>query len=173
MTTTTILGLCGSLRARSLNLALLQAAVKLADPSHPVSLYPTLANLPLFNPDLEPSPPPSVLHFRAAIAAADALIIASPEYAHGVTGTIKNALDWLVSFAPFVHKPIAVWNTSPRAHHADAALRETLTTMSACIIAPAALSLPILGRHDNADAIFHAFAQPIQQALGHLIHPPR
>src|SRR6185436_6732714 len=106
---------------------------------------PALGDLPLFNPDLETGPPPPVARLRAAIAAADALVIASPEYAHGVTGTIKNALDWLVSFEPFVNKPVAVLNASARAHHADAALRETLVTMSANLVKPASITLPLLG----------------------------
>jgi chromate reductase len=90
------------------------------------------------------------------VAAADALLIASPEYAHGVTGAIKNLLDWLVGCEPFVNKPVAVLNASPRAHHADAALRETLRTMSAALVEPASLSIPLqgsgLGEADMADA---------------------
>jgi len=77
------------------------------------------------------------------VAVADALLIASPEYAHGVTGTIKNALDWLVAFEGFVDKPVAVLNATPRAHRADAALRETLITMSATLIEAASITLPL------------------------------
>jgi NAD(P)H-dependent FMN reductase len=80
-------------------------------------------------------------------------LIASPEYAHGVTGTIKNALDWLVSFEPFVDKPVAVLNTSPRAHHADDALRETLKTMSAVVVEQASITVPLLGAHLTEDGI--------------------
>jgi NAD(P)H-dependent FMN reductase len=88
-----------------------------------------------------------VTALRDAVAASDALLFASPEYAHGVTGVIKNTLDWLVSFEPFVDKPVAVLNASPRAHHADAALRETLKTMSAVIVEGASISIPLLGAH--------------------------
>jgi chromate reductase len=102
-----------------------------------------MANLPLFNPDLETSLPPPVRRLHDALSESDALLIASPEYAHGVTAVIKNALDWLVSFPPFVDKPVAIFNASPRSVHAHAGLREILTTMSARIVDDACLSLPL------------------------------
>ena len=140
-----VLGISGSLRAASINSALLRAAQHLAPPGIEVTIFAGVGELPLFNPDLEASLPPPVLALHAAVAASDALLIASPEYAHGVTGSIKNMLDWLVSFEPFVHKHVAVLNASPRAHHADAALRETLKTMSAVIVDEASISIPLLG----------------------------
>ena len=140
-----ILALCGSLRAASINAALLRTAARIAPPGIEVVGCAAVAELPLFNPDLDTQPPPAVLRLRADVAWADALLIASPEYAHGVTGVIKNALDWLVSQEAFVNKPVAVLNASPRAHHADDALRETLRTMSARIVEPACLTLPLLG----------------------------
>lgn len=142
-----ILAISGSLRAASINSALLRAAIRLAPPHIEVTLFAGLGDLPLFNPDLELALPAPVARLQAAVAAADALLIASPEYAHGVTGTIKNALDWLVSFEAFVNKPVALLNASPRAHHADAALRETLKTMSAVIVEAASISIPLLGAH--------------------------
>jgi chromate reductase len=140
-----VLALCGSLRAASINAALLRAAARLAPDEITVTLFTGLADLPLFNPDLEPSPPAAVQALRRAVAAADALLIASPEYAHGVSGTLKNALDWLVSFEPFVAKSVAVINASPRARHAHEALLEILTTMSACLVREACIALPLLG----------------------------
>jgi NAD(P)H-dependent FMN reductase len=148
-----VLALSGSLRAMSSNSALLRAAARLAPPDMQVLVYSGLGSLPLFNPDLESCVPPSVAEFRTQVAAADAVIIASPEYAHGVTGAIKNALDWLVSFEPFANKPVAVLNASPRAHHADAALRETLTTMAAVIVEPASITVPILGSQLDEDGM--------------------
>ena len=105
--------------------------------------------------------------FHARVAEADALIIASPEYAHGVTGTIKNALDWLVSFEPFAYKHVAVLNASPRAHHADDALRETLRTMAAIIVEPASVSIPLLGAHLDQDGMVAtpSVAVPLRAAL--------
>jgi len=140
-----VLAISGSLRAASINSALLRTAARLAPPEIEITLCSVVGELPLFNPDLELYVPPSVAQLRAEVAATDALLIASPEYAHGVTGTIKNALDWLVSFEAFVNKPVAVLNASPRAHHADSALRETLKTMSAVIVEAASVSIPLLG----------------------------
>jgi NAD(P)H-dependent FMN reductase len=140
-----ILGLSGSLRAASVNSMLLRAAARLAPTDINVSTFDGLGELPLFNPDLEGSLPANVVTFHQAVAEADALLFASPEYAHGVTGTIKNALDWLVGFEPFASKIVAVLNVSPRAHHADDALRETLRTMAAVIVESASISIPLLG----------------------------
>jgi chromate reductase len=140
-----ILALSGSLRSASINSALLRAASRLAPPEIAITLFDGLGDLPLFNPDREASPPGVVTYFRSQVADADALLIASPEYAHGVTGTVKNALDWLVSFEPFADKSVAVLNASPRAHHADAALREILRTMAAVIVEPASIIVPLLG----------------------------
>jgi chromate reductase, NAD(P)H dehydrogenase (quinone) len=140
-----ILALSGSLRARSINTALLSATARLAVPLDIVTLYCGLGDLPLFNPDMESLAPRVVEDFRAQVAMADALLIASPEYAHGVSGAIKNALDWLVSFPGFTYKPVAVFNTSPRASHADAALRETLRTMCATLVPESSVEIALLG----------------------------
>jgi NAD(P)H-dependent FMN reductase len=147
LNTMKVLGISGSLRAASMNSSLLRAAVRLTPPSVTLTVFEGVGQLPLFNPDLEAQPPPQVTALRQAVAASDALLFASPEYAHGVTGAIKNTLDWLVSFEPFVDKPVAVLNASPRAHHADAALREILKTMSANIVESASISIPLLGAH--------------------------
>jgi len=90
---------------------------------------------------------------RDAIIAADALIVSSPEYAHGVPGALKNALDWLVSGVEIYGKPIALLNPSPRSLYAHAQLAETLRTMGAALIEPACVSLPIAGRGLDAAAI--------------------
>jgi NAD(P)H-dependent FMN reductase len=147
-----VLAISGSLRAASINSALLRAAARLSPREVEVRLF-RAGELPLFNPDLEAHLPPRVAMLHAEVSASDALLIASPEYAHGVTGTIKNVLDWLVSFEPFADKPVAVFNASPRAHHADGALRETLKTMSAVIVEEASISIPLLGAHLTEDGM--------------------
>lgn len=139
------LALSGSLRRESINSAFCRALAALAAPAVQVDVYPDLGELPWYNHDLEPTPPSAVLRLRTAIRDADALIIASPEYAHGITGIMKNALDWLVSYEPTVGKPAAIVNTSSRAHHADDALREILATMSVQIVSAASMTLPLLG----------------------------
>jgi len=151
-----ILAISGSLRAASLNSALLRAVVRLAPADISVVLYHGLGDLPLFNPDIEASDPLPVANLRTQIISADALIIASPEYAHGVTGAMKNALDWMVGCEALVDKPVALLNASPRAVHAQSALRETLSTMSARIAEKASITVPILGSNLSEDEIvFH------------------
>ena len=117
----------------------------MAGPAIQVEVFGGMAELPLFNPDREAVPPVEVAAMRAAVAAADALLVASPEYAHGVTGAMKNALDWLVSFEGAVGKRVALVNTSPRAHHAHDSLAEILRTMSMPVVADASLAIPLLG----------------------------
>lgn len=140
-----VLAISGSLRAASLNTAMLRALMRIAPNDIDIEMSPSIGELPLFNPDVEFPNPTAVEGFRQKIIAADALIIASPEYAHGVTGAIKNALDWMVGNESFVNKPVAVFNTSPRASHAHAALIETLSVMSAHIVVTACVVLPIVG----------------------------
>jgi chromate reductase, NAD(P)H dehydrogenase (quinone) len=138
-----VLALSGSLRAASINTALLHVAAQLAPSGMTVSLYRGVADLPLFNIDLEQSVPAPVAALRAAVTQADALLIASPEYAHGISGVMKNALDWLVSLETFVGKPVALLNAQPRAQFSDPALREILTTMSADLVLPASIALTL------------------------------
>jgi NAD(P)H-dependent FMN reductase len=140
-----ILAVSGSLRAASLHTLLLQTLATLAPASIEVQHYRHLGDLPLFNPDLETPLPEPVADFKNHVLSADAVVIASPEYAHGVTGVIKNALDWLVGTEAFVNKPIVLLNASGRAVHAYAALREIITMMSANIIDAASLTIPLYG----------------------------
>lgn len=176
--TLNILAISGSLRAASINSALLRTAARLAPPEMEITVCSVVGELPLFNPDLESDAPPSVTRLRAQVAKSDALLIASPEYAHGVTGAIKNTLDWLVSCEAFVNKPVAVLNASPRAHHADAALRETLKTMSAVIVESASLTIPLLGANiaesDMAQtpAIAHAIRASLAALYGAVVLRP-
>jgi chromate reductase len=139
---TRIVALSGSLRRLSVNTALLREMAALAPSDVVVEIVPIDA-LPLFNPDLEPDLPRAVAALRGRIAAADALIIASPEYAHGISSVIKNALDWLVACEDFAGKAVAMLNAAPRATHADAALREILSTMAARIVDEASITIPL------------------------------
>lgn len=152
-----ILAISGSMRAASINTMLLRAVARLAPSYIDVTLYHGLGNLPLFNPDIEDTNPASVLDLRMQIMSADVLIIASPEYAHGITGAMKNALDWMVGCEAFVNKPVALLNASPRAVHAQAALRETVTMISARIVEEASITLPILGSNLTEDDIVNHF----------------
>ncbi|GAB3456441.1 hypothetical protein GCM10027321_10230 [Massilia terrae] len=162
-----LLALSGSQRANSWSSALLLAAQALAPQSVNVQVYEGHKSWPLFNPDLDANPPQGVQELRDLITGADAILIASPEYAHGVTGTIKNTLDWLVSHPGFAYKPVAVFNPSYQSHHADEALKETLRTMAADLIPGACIRIPVIGSGIEQSAIEEkpAFRTAITEAL--------
>lgn len=148
-----ILAISGSLRKISSNTALLLAAIALLPKNVKMKLYNGLGNLPHFNPDLEPTEPSSVTALRTQVKWSDGLLISSPEYAHGIPGVLKNALDWLVSGEEFVGKPIALFNASPRAIHAQASLTEIVTTMAGRIVPEASITVSLLGKNLDANGI--------------------
>ncbi|MCR9142875.1 MAG: NAD(P)H-dependent oxidoreductase [bacterium] len=155
-----ILAVCGSLRKKSVNAAVLRAAARLASSATlridsaldiEVVLATSLAELPHFNedddfPDAAPrtgearESHPAVARFRGELTLADAVLIASPEYAHGYPGLLKNALDWLVGSGQLVDKPVALSVASP-AHlggfRAQATLLQILQAMNARVVATA------------------------------------
>ena len=140
-----LLNLSGSLRQRSSNYELLEAVRILAPSSVKVTAYTGLANLPPFNPDRETEPVPEVLEFRALLERSSVVLISSPEYAHGIPGVLKNALDWVVGSGEFADKPVVLLNASPRATHAQAQLEEVLTTMNARVLREVFVSVNLLG----------------------------
>jgi NAD(P)H-dependent FMN reductase len=163
-----ILAISGSLRATSLNTAVLHAAARLAPAGVKIEIFDGIGNLPFFNSDLDGDRlPRQVAEFRTVVGAADGLLISSPEYARGVAGVMKNALDWLVGSFEFPNKPVALINTSPRAAHALAALTITLETMSARLVKEASVTLPLLGTVNDAASIAAnaEFAAPLRSAL--------
>lgn len=130
-----ILAISGSLRSRSSNTSLLRVAAEVAPADVIIALYEGLGTLPHFNPDDDiGTPPATVLELRARVGESDGLLLCSPEYAHGMPGSLKNALDWLVASVELPHKPVALLNASPWATHAQASLVETLTVMSTRIV---------------------------------------
>jgi chromate reductase, NAD(P)H dehydrogenase (quinone) len=149
-----VLAISGSLRRASSNSALVGAVARLAPDAVEVSIYRELESLPPFNPDLDGDPAPAaVARFRAALQACDAVLISSPEYAHGVPGVLKNALDWVVGSGELVNKPIALVNASRRATHAWASLADTLTVMSARVIPEASITVSLEGGTLDANGI--------------------
>lgn len=165
-----LLAISGSLRRASTNTAALEALAKLAPGGVKVLVYRDLAKLPPFNPDddVEDRPQPEPVEtLRALIGASDALVIAAPEYAHGLPGVLKNALDWLVASETFAGKPTVLINTSPRAFRAQASLREILSTMAARLMPEAFITLPLTGRTISAEELLldPANAVRLTQAL--------
>ncbi|MFT5593700.1 MAG: chromate reductase [Oceanicoccus sp.] len=152
-----ILALSGSLRKASYNTLAIKA-LKLMAPSDVDITIGSIRDLPLFNPDQEADEIPALDTLVRLLKQSDGLIISSPEYAHGVSGPMKNALDWLVSGTEFVDKPVMLINTSPRASHAQSALKEILVTMSANVIESACLSIPLLGRDLDVDGVINDIA---------------
>lgn len=129
-----ILAVSGSLRKYSINTMFLRFCSEMVSAREKVIVFEELRQLPLFNPDIEEQSIESVQRWQMVLRQSDAVMIASPEYAHGVTGVIKNALDWVVGSGEFDGKPTVLLNLSMRAIHAHSALQRTLEVMNAQII---------------------------------------
>ena len=169
-----VLAVSGSLRAASSNSLTLEAAAAVAPPDVRVEFYHGLAGLPQFNPDLDDPEhrPAAVREWLARIAWADAILISSPEYAHGVPGSLKNALDWAVSSLEFPSVLIALISPSPNSVHAPPALAETLRTMSGEIVADASVTIGISGRRLTLAELLDdpSLANPLRSAMVALKH---
>ncbi|MBC7369845.1 MAG: NAD(P)H-dependent oxidoreductase [Undibacterium sp.] len=165
-----VLAISGSLRRVSSNMALLQAAALVAPDGMEVVLTETVGALPHFNSDLDGAEPSVVQAWREELRAAGAILISSPEYAHGVPGALKNALDRAVSSGELSAKPVALWNASPRATLAQASLAEIVRTMDAKPCEAAGVTLPLLGKGLDAAGIVavSAWAAELRGALGTL-----
>jgi len=163
-----LLAISGSLRAVSTNSALLNAAALLAPAGMEIDVWQGLATLPHFNPDddVDPLPPP-VVDWRSKVAVADGLLISSPEYARGIPGSLKNALDWLVSGPEHPGKPIAFFHASERGVASQAALRLVLETMGTRIVDSACITINLLGTEKDAATVAAnpAYAAKITAAL--------
>ena len=163
-----LLAISGSLRARSSNTSLLRLAIDVAPDDVEIVMYDGLATLPHFNPDDDVDVPPApVLALRAQVGEADGLLFCSPEYAHGVPGSLKNALDWLVASVELPHKPVALLNASAWATHAQASLVETLTVMSTRIVHDACVTIPVARGDVAADGTIESgeIRQGVRAAL--------
>jgi chromate reductase len=150
-----ILTLCGSLRARSSNRAILRAYASLA-PALTFTHYEQIGALPHFNPDLDRDDaalPAAVADLRRLVAAAEALVISTPEYVHALPGSFKNALDWLVGDPRFAGKPVVILHVDRGSTWALDSLREVLRTMSAQVIDAASVTLPLSGNQVDEAAV--------------------
>ena len=136
-----VLGLSGSLRRDSHNRKLLRAAAAELPPGARLAVWDGLGELPIYDQDLDVAPAPaSVRRLRDAIAAADAVLISTPEYNHSIPGGLKNALDW--ASRPFANnvlrdKPVAVVGASTGlfgAVWAQAETRKVLKAIGAHVI---------------------------------------
>ena len=150
-----LLVVSGSLRAASTNSILARAAARLAPEGVTVTNYEGLDSLPHFSPDRDSDAAPDAARdWRAQVGAADGVLFVTPEYAFGIPGSLKNALDWLVTSGELWRKPVVVVSASPSAkggEHAHAALRLTLSALEAEIIEDASLCIPFVSTKVGKD----------------------
>ncbi len=170
-----IIAISGSLRADSSNTMLVRATAKLALADMNITLYEGLGTLPHFSPDLDiANASPSVTSFRHQLHAADGILLCTPEYAFGMPGVLKNALDWTVSSGEFVNKPVLAMSASPSymgGEKAHASLLLTLSALSAYVLAGEPLIIPFIRKELDAhgNLIDLATAQLLTTALHTLV----
>ncbi|MBD9447464.1 NADPH-dependent FMN reductase [Rhizobium sp. RHZ01] len=145
--------LCGSQRKASTNRRLLEALRDNAPAGVVVEICELIGELPIFNPDREGENTPAIVEeFAAKIRAANGIIVACPEYAHGLPGGLKNALDWLVSRDEVPFKPAMIAHASHRGDFALEQLTEVLKTMSLRLVDEAFLKISLLGKTDGGQS---------------------
>jgi NAD(P)H-dependent FMN reductase len=145
---------CGSLRAGSTNCAAVRTAATLDLSGIEAVEFDGLASLPHFNPDDDFEPlPPAVTQLRAAIAAADALMFCTPEYAGALPGSFKNLLDWTIGGEEMLNKPVAWINVAAagRGVNAHDSLRKVLGYASTEIVERACVQIPVPRDAVNGD----------------------
>ena len=141
-----VLLVSGSTRAASTNTAALRTVHALVPPGMVAVLYDGLSDLPAFNPDHDGErPPPAVSALRQQLAAADAVLFCTPEYAGTLPGSLKNLLDWTVGGGELYGKPVSWINVaSPgRGEGALASLATVLGYVGAEVMEPACVRLPV------------------------------
>lgn len=127
-----VVAICGSTRKDSTNHKVIKAIQLLAKDMCEIHLFEGIETLPHFNPDLAmENTPKEVLAFRELIAASDGVLICTPEYAHGVPGTLKNAIDWTVTTADLDGKPTMLITASTDGREGHKSLLETLKVIQA------------------------------------------
>lgn len=145
--------LCGSQRQASTSRRLLEALQLACPDGVAIEICDLIGGLPIFNPDNEGERTPAIVtEFAGKIKEADGLIVSCPEYAHGIPGGFKNALDWLVSRDEVPFKPLMFAHASHRGDLVLAQLTDVLQTMSLRIVEAAFLRLPVAGKSDEAQA---------------------
>jgi len=150
-----VLAICGSTRVQSSNLHLINAIAGLNKDRLEFSVYNNLALLPHFNPDLDTIDmvPEPVRRFREQIKSHDGILICTPEYAHGVPGSLKNAIDWIVSQSGFSGKPVVLITASTDGRSAHSSLLETLRVIEAPAIDKLQLLISFIKTKVNAQQI--------------------
>lgn len=152
-----ILAISGSLRQKSSNTTLMNAIISLASNHLDFSIYNGLGELPHFNPDIDIDEGPiQVRELRTQLKKADGVLICTPEYGNGVPGSLKNALDWVVSSGEFMNKPTAVISASPSPMGGDkahASLLLTLNMINADVVEGTSMIIPHITLKLNKEGI--------------------
>ncbi|MBC7829074.1 MAG: NAD(P)H-dependent oxidoreductase [Chitinophagaceae bacterium] len=167
-----ILAISGSFRTNSSNTNILRTITTMAPENVEVILYEGLGGLPHFNPVLDDENSSSaVKELRDLLLSVHGVIVCTPEYAFGVPGSLKNALDWTVSSGELTNKPVAVITASLVGEKAHAALLQIFTALSSSIAEGATLLIPFIrtklnekGEVSDADTL-----QSIQKVLNSLL----
>jgi len=154
---TKIVGISGSLRERSYNTALLRAAAELAPPDVEIETF-DLSAIPLYNDDVEAAGDPEpVAQLRSAVAEADALLFATPEYNRGTSGVLKNAIDWLSrpALASVLRwKPVGIMGASSGrggTRKAQQQVRDALLFPGAVVVEAPEVAVPIAWERFDPD----------------------
>jgi chromate reductase, NAD(P)H dehydrogenase (quinone) len=145
-----LLAIVGSTRLQSSNLNLLKAIKNLVETKVAFEIFDSIVRLPHFNPD-DILVPAAVIEFRKAIDDADGVIICTPEYAHGVPGSLKNAIDWTVSTNQFSDKTTCLITASTDGQYGHKALLETLKVLEANHIDELQMVVPFIQTKVNSE----------------------
>ena len=163
-----VLAISGSTRESSVNRLFINAVADLAKDQFIVEVFSGLADIPHFNPDIDaPEPPAAVEAFRTKLKMADGILICSPEYARGVPGTLKNALDWTVSTSDFSGKPVALITASLSGLKAHESLLGTLRVIEAKIEEESQVVISFAKTKINRESIITD--EPTLQAVRRLV----
>jgi chromate reductase len=147
-----LFAICGSTKKSSVNLSLIKAIAELSADDFELRIFNSIDQLPHFNPDLDSeTPPDAITAFRKLLRESDAVLICTPEYAMGVPGSLKNALDWTVSSAEFMHKPTALITASSQGQKGHAALLETLKIIECSITDETSLLISFVKTRVSSD----------------------
>ena len=168
-----IVAFAGSLRRKSYNRALVEAARELAPAGMTIESI-EIGGVPFYNADLEAQgDPPAVAEFKAAIGSADGLLISTPEYNDGIPGVLANALDWgsrLPGRAPLTAKPVAIMGASPAqigTARAQLHLRQILGHVQARVLPPP--ELLVAKAHERFDAELRLTDESTRRVLSDLL----
>jgi chromate reductase, NAD(P)H dehydrogenase (quinone) len=164
-----VLGISGSLRSDSHNSRLLRVAAELLPPGAELEEFTGLRDIPAFDEDIEHDPPEAVVALKRAIAQADAVLIATPEYNHSIPGGLKNALDWVsrpIAENPMRGKPALVIGASTGMFGAVWAQAETRKVLGALGARVLDKELPVAKAPDGLDD--HELQSRLADLLSHL-----